>query len=625
MPAPPYLYRMRSIQVSWLATVGAYIPVVIFSLGYCEAYGARYAVIMGVADYPGTENDLDYTDDDAMAVAARLTDDEQWPAENVVLLIDSQATKENLLAALQEIAAVGSADDLFLLYFSGHGTTGPDLVPYDELDGYDEYLCAYGSTWGSFIRDDELSEWLASLPMERIIVALDTCYSGGQIRTAGGRVKSWNPGTAPTPGDGFVDDMERVLRAHTRPLDLDELEKSVVVLTSSAEDELSWEMGPPYNHGLFTYYLLEAMAGQADVEGNGDWMISAEECFSYLEARVVQVSEAYGLDQHPQLLDSFPGEAIFLDLVSQCTSIEHWLEPGWHMISVPGPICGPTDPQQVFGDDVSPLTLYQYDPELGGYQMYLTPGDLDIVPGRGYWLKVSEGANVDVELFTPDGQFLIPLTKGWNLIGIPFLTPVLCAELLVVCEDSQFVLPQAAELGWVSPAVYGYDPAAKAYFMVDITSGYLEPWRGYWLRVYREGCSLAVFPTSGVAVDRVTAEWGDSLDPSYESSPPSPPQELSAEVLVQVVPMRNPIRDFGGTIFKVEGICPCKVRGLEVRVYDLAGELVWRERSNRTWLFWSGEDLTGAWLPNGVYLYRALVELNEGWEDTGVQKIVLFR
>jgi hypothetical protein len=269
------------------------------------AMGEFYAVIVGIADYPGTGNDLSFTDDDALGVYQTLLSFPAWSPERIALLIDSAGTKANVRQSMQELTQGADADDLLFFYFSGHGTTGTDLPPLDEADGRDEYLCTYGNTLTDFVRDDELETWLAELPVGRIVIALDACFSGGAAKG----VRGLGAGPAPREGDGFTADLVRA-DAKATVRDVNNLTRCLVVLAAADDHELAYEFGHPYNHGLFTYFLLEAMRGGGDLDGDGCTM--AVECHEYLAPRVQSVSDLYGLGQHPQVYDGCPGGVSFL-------------------------------------------------------------------------------------------------------------------------------------------------------------------------------------------------------------------------------------------------------------------------------------------------------------------------
>jgi hypothetical protein len=81
-----------------------------------------------------------------------------------------------------------------------------------------------------------------------------------------------------------------------------------VVVTACDDNELSQESSELRN-GVFTYYLVEGMAGLADDNSNG-W-VSGEECWGYAEPRTTD----YNPMQHPQLYDGYgSGELDFLEI-----------------------------------------------------------------------------------------------------------------------------------------------------------------------------------------------------------------------------------------------------------------------------------------------------------------------
>lgn len=258
-----------------------------------------YGLIVGVADYPGG-GDLQFTDDDAREIRDALLRYGNWEEANIQLLLDSAATKSAIQTAIEQIGTVADADDVVLFFFSGHGTTGPDVTPLDETDGFDEYICPYGSTLSQYIRDDELSEWLGLLPTTNVVVILDTCYSGGQIKVEGRTVKSL-PGTPSgvvQKGDGFSADLTRRMV----PKDMDD-DAGCVVLTASDDDELSYELFLLRN-GLFSFFVIRGLERYWDWNGNGE--LSAEELFVYSWLGTRWLGSRLGIDQYPQIHDDYP-------------------------------------------------------------------------------------------------------------------------------------------------------------------------------------------------------------------------------------------------------------------------------------------------------------------------------
>jgi len=260
-----------------------------------EQTGTYYAIVIGIADY--YENPLQYTDDDAWAFADLLLKSPGlWDADHIVLLLNRDATIANFAAAIAAISAEATANDALVVFYSGHGSQWYDIAPLDESDGLDEALCFMDAD----LTDDGFAAALRRVPVGKVLVLVDACYSGGLIR--GGSESTTIEGSI---GVGLGEDL--VKDGSVQAKDLATLERSVVVVTASADDEYSIEWNN-FRHGVFTYYLLDAMRGAADFYGNQDGVISAEECFAYLAPNVVSFTSSIGSTHHPQILDAFPGE-----------------------------------------------------------------------------------------------------------------------------------------------------------------------------------------------------------------------------------------------------------------------------------------------------------------------------
>lgn len=257
-----------------------------------------HAVICGISDYDGSINDLDYCDDDAQDIYNKLLESPHWQAGNMQLLLDAQATEANIQTALSSMGSRAGANDVCLFFFSGHGYDPTDVYPYDEADGYDEALCTYYID-SNEILDDELGDWLGDLPTDHIVVWLDTCFSGGHLKTppAEGRTVKRRDiaGGNTKKGDGFIADLL------DGPLkDVNDL-ASPYISTACDDDEYSYE-DHALDHGVYTYYLLQALD---NADADGDAWVSAEETFDYLYSRVVTFEST----QHPQEVDLYAGEA----------------------------------------------------------------------------------------------------------------------------------------------------------------------------------------------------------------------------------------------------------------------------------------------------------------------------
>jgi hypothetical protein len=251
-------------------------------LAASPAVGAYYALLVGIADYPGTVNDLSYCDDDANDMAAALTQRPNWSSGNITMLLNSQATSGQIYSALMALNARMSSSDTLVLFYSGHGITTSDIAPIDEADGVDECLYVYDTT----IRDDELSAWLGNLRADQIIVLLDSCFSGGSIKARSKGLKTLASKGIVRAGDGLTKDITGL--------------PGVVALTACRDDELSWEFGFLRN-GLFTFLTTHLMDRFVDPDSDG--LLSAEEIYSGLG----RWESFYNLlNSHPQVYDNYP-------------------------------------------------------------------------------------------------------------------------------------------------------------------------------------------------------------------------------------------------------------------------------------------------------------------------------
>jgi len=108
-----------------------------------------YAIVIGISDYPGSGNDLNYCDEDALEVYSMLINDYNFRPENIIYLQDSSATKNGITNAFNTIESLINPDDLFFFYYSGHGgaeiTTSSPSTLYIQSPHY--YPNNYDRTW----------------------------------------------------------------------------------------------------------------------------------------------------------------------------------------------------------------------------------------------------------------------------------------------------------------------------------------------------------------------------------------------------------------------------------------------------------------------------------------------
>ncbi len=147
------------------------------SAGASTGRGGRvYGVFVGVSDYGGRANDLDYTARDATTMRDAMMRGAGMRVEDAVVLTDRQATVAAVRAAVQRMAAKVGPDDIFVFFHSGHGDRVPVRAPDDDdPDGMDETIEMFDAA----IRDDELGSMLDAVNSGMSMVVIDACFSGG--------------------------------------------------------------------------------------------------------------------------------------------------------------------------------------------------------------------------------------------------------------------------------------------------------------------------------------------------------------------------------------------------------------------------------------------------------------
>ena len=149
----------------------------------------RRALLIGIDRYRHVSS-LIGTTNDARAMKAFATSHLGFPDGDVKMLLDGEATRDNILAAIAEwlIDGTGPGDDV-LLYYSGHGFQQIDEND-DEIDRLDETLVPVDAVVGEdgvargMIADDEIAALLAQLPGRRVQLVIDACHSGTSDRLA---------------------------------------------------------------------------------------------------------------------------------------------------------------------------------------------------------------------------------------------------------------------------------------------------------------------------------------------------------------------------------------------------------------------------------------------------------
>jgi len=203
--------------------------------------GNRWAVVVGVNKYDDMDHygELHVCVKDAQAVYNQFVSS-GYKSERVRLLTDDTVTelptRDNVLVALKSIALATEPDDILIFFYSGHG---------DE-DAGESYLVARNgkrlALEDTAIKVSRIKQILESAPARAKVIILDACHSGANIEGKGPKYMT----------EEFI---RRVF----------EQAEGIAILASCKQGQVSYEWRSN-ERSVFTYYLLEALQGQADLD-----------------------------------------------------------------------------------------------------------------------------------------------------------------------------------------------------------------------------------------------------------------------------------------------------------------------------------------------------------------------
>ena len=235
--------------------------------------GEMYAVIIGIAKYQDPRLDLQYTGKDAQGLYDVLTNPKYGgvPKDHVKLLLDENATNQNIKSAIGTwLSREAGENDTVVIYYSGHG------APEGKETYWVTYSADVNDLYSTALSNNDVTDMLSRVESKRVITFLDSCYSAGTVN----RTRAV---PSEIPLDKFADGEGRV------------------VISASNGKEQSLELDA-YGHGVFTYYLLEGLKGNADQ--NQDGVVDLDEIWDYVKSQVSETARKAGNRQTPVMQGS---------------------------------------------------------------------------------------------------------------------------------------------------------------------------------------------------------------------------------------------------------------------------------------------------------------------------------
>ena len=266
------------------------LPILLFAYGLAltteDIYDNSYALIIGIDKYQNVQP-LNYAVKDAESIQDILVNTFDFPEDNVTLLKNEEATKQNILKSFSEITKKAEDSDRVLIFFAGHGET-MDLPEGGEKG----YLIP--------VEGDSEDLYLTGLPMEELrqialisrakhmLYLVDACYGG--IAAIGSR------GLDSKRTPNYIDKITK--------------DKSRQVITAGGRGEQVIEK-PEWGHSAFTLNLKRGLQ-DSRADYNSDGYITANELGLFLREKVTIDSENQQTPQYGRMT-SQEGEFVFIN------------------------------------------------------------------------------------------------------------------------------------------------------------------------------------------------------------------------------------------------------------------------------------------------------------------------
>jgi hypothetical protein len=237
-----------------------------------------YILAIGVSKYKDKDLQLRFASKDATDFVEIMKLQKGLLFEDVIvkLLVDEQATKDNILDGLDWLERQTTSKDVAILFLAGHGLNDrANNFYFLPVDVDIEHLKRTGVAFS------DIKNTVSAIS-GKSIVFVDACHSGNVFG-----------------GKRAVVDMTSIVN------ELTSAESGVVVFASSTGKQFSFE-DPAWGNGAFTKALIEGLKGKADLLGKGKITINMLQ--AYISERVKELTKGKQTPTvvKPQSVPDFP-------------------------------------------------------------------------------------------------------------------------------------------------------------------------------------------------------------------------------------------------------------------------------------------------------------------------------
>jgi uncharacterized caspase-like protein len=241
--------------------------------------GIAHILTIGINKYANPQFNLQYAVADSQAFSGEFKLKQetlgQYERVEITSLQDNEATKANILLAIQKLSAKAQPEDAVIVFYAGHGTAEDKrfyLIPHDigytggrdaiTKEGLDPILA-------HSVSDIELQQAFEKMDAGNILLVIDACNSGQALE----------------------DEEKRRGPMNSKGLAQLAYEKGMYVLTAAQSFQAALEL-EQLGHGLLTYTLVEeGLKTTAADNAPKDGEVRLREWLDYAMQRVPQIQE----------------------------------------------------------------------------------------------------------------------------------------------------------------------------------------------------------------------------------------------------------------------------------------------------------------------------------------------
>lgn len=233
-----------------------------------------YILSVGINQYKNPKMMLNYAKSDAESFGKVLDEKGSlFKGMELHTLYDADASRNNILKKLDELAGKINLEDVFIFYYAGHGSMVDNqffFIPTESSRLYDLNALQREAIEASVLQDK-----LKNIRALKQLIVMDACQSGGSVELLATR------GAAE---EKAIAQLSRSAGIH--------------VMASAGSEQFATEFAE-LGHGLFTYLLIKALQGDADGAPK-DGKVTIYELKSYLDDQVPEMTQKMkGKPQYP--------------------------------------------------------------------------------------------------------------------------------------------------------------------------------------------------------------------------------------------------------------------------------------------------------------------------------------